>query len=217
MKVRGLRRSRLGGKPSTLRRRIASASAQHLLEQCLTELAREALILTRATCLCIAGGVGLNCSANGRLASLHGVEELFVQLAAGDAGCAIGAALEVALRRNELTLPAEAITTAALGSAFDAATIRATLTDYGLAFRDLGDDLLTVVAGHLALDRTVGWFQGRMEAAPRALSQRSILADACHIEARDHINRHVEHREEWRPLRGCSPRSPSRPAAHPHC
>jgi carbamoyltransferase len=177
-----------------------AASAQHLLEQCLAELAREVLTLTGSRRLCVAGGVGLNCSANGRLAALRGVDELFVQPAAGDAGCAIGAALEVAVRRGDLTLPGEAMTTAALGPAFDPATVRATLNDYGLAFRDHGDDLPTVVAGHLALGRTVGWFQGRMEAGPRALGRRSILADAHHTRARDHINDRIKHREPWRPL-----------------
>ncbi|MGI5438807.1 carbamoyltransferase family protein [Streptomyces shenzhenensis] len=177
-----------------------AATAQDLLEQCLTELAREALTLTGVRRLCIAGGVGLNCSANGRLAALRGVDELFVQPAAGDAGCAIGAALEVAVRRGDLTLPGEPMTTAALGPAFDPGTIRTALTEYGLAFRDHGDDLPTAVAGDLALGRTVGWFQGRMEAGPRALGQRSILADAHHTQTRDHINDRVKHREPWRPL-----------------
>lgn len=177
-----------------------AASAQHRLEQCLTELAREALTLTGSARLCVAGGVGLNCSANGRLASLRGVDELFVQPAAGDAGCAIGAAFEVALHRGDLTVPGEAMTTGALGPSFSPSSIRATLTDYGLAFRDHGDDLPAVVARHLALGRTVGWFQGRMEAGPRALGRRSILADARHTRSRDHINQRVKHREEWRPL-----------------
>ena len=177
-----------------------AAAAQHLLEQCLIGLAREALTITGATRLCVAGGVGLNCSANGRLAALHGVDELFVQPAAGDAGCAIGAALEVALRCGDLTLPGSAMTTAALGPAFDAATVRAALTDFGLAFRDHGDDLPAVAAGYLAVGQAIGWFQGRMEAGPRALGRRSILADAHHTAARDQINRRVKHREEWRPL-----------------
>ncbi|WP_244170127.1 carbamoyltransferase family protein [Amycolatopsis tolypomycina] len=177
-----------------------AAAAQHLLEQCLIELAREALATTGATRLCVAGGVGLNCSANGRLAALRGVDELFVQPAAGDAGCAIGAALEVALRRGDLALPGHVMTTAALGPAFKEAAIQAALTDFGMAFHDHGDDLPAVVAEHLALGHTVAWFQGRMEAGPRALGQRSILADAHRTSARDHINRHVKHREEWRPL-----------------
>ncbi len=177
-----------------------AASAQRLLEQCLTELAREALAATGTTRLCIAGGVGLNCSANGRLAQLRGVEELFVQPAAGDAGCAIGAALEVALRRGDLTLPGPAMTTAALGPAFTPGTARALLDDYGLPYRDHGDDLPTVAAGQIALGRTVGWFQGRMEAGPRALGRRSILADPRHTNTRDHINNRIKHREPWRPL-----------------
>ncbi|MGC5263988.1 carbamoyltransferase family protein [Streptomyces cyaneofuscatus] len=177
-----------------------AASAQRLLEQCLTELAREALAATGATRLCIAGGVGLNCSANGRLAGLRGVQKLFVQPAAGDAGCAIGAALEVAVRRGDLTLPGPAMTSAALGPAFAPGTVRALLDDYGLPYRDHGEDLPTVAAGQIALGRTVGWFQGRMEAGPRALGRRSILADPRHPHTRDHINDHVKHREPWRPL-----------------
>ncbi|MFJ5635171.1 carbamoyltransferase [Streptomyces goshikiensis] len=177
-----------------------AASAQRLLEQCLTELAREALAATGATRLCVAGGVGLNCSANGRLASLPGVENLFVQPAAGDAGCAIGAALEVALRRGDLTLPGPAMTTAALGPAFTAGAVRAFLDDYGLSYRDHGDDLPTAAAGQIALGRTVGWFQGRMEAGPRALGRRSILADPHRIPTRDHVNHRIKHREPWRPL-----------------
>ncbi|GAA3381306.1 hypothetical protein GCM10020367_72030 [Streptomyces sannanensis] len=96
------------------------------------------------------------------------VEELFVQPAPGDAGCAIGAALDVALRRGDLALPGAAMTTAALGPAFDAGAIRSVLDDYGPAFHNLGNDLSSAVAGHLALGRTVGWFQGRTGAGPRA-------------------------------------------------
>jgi carbamoyltransferase len=177
-----------------------AAASQRLLEQCLIELAREAIRLTGSTRLCVAGGVGLNCSANGRLAALGDVHELFVQPAAGDAGCAIGSALEVALRRGELTLPAPAMTSAALGPAFTSDSIHMLLTDYGLAFQDRGADLPVAVAAHLASGRTVGWFQGRMEAGPRALGQRSILADARRVQAREHINNRIKHREPWRPL-----------------
>ncbi|MFI9788629.1 carbamoyltransferase [Kitasatospora sp. NPDC051984] len=177
-----------------------AACAQRLLEQCLTELARDALTTTGATRLCVAGGVGLNCSANGRLAQLREVEELFVQPAAGDAGCAIGAALEAALRRGDLTLPGPAMTTAALGPAFAPGAVRALLDESGLPYRDMGEDLPMAAAGQIALGRTVGWFQGRMEAGPRALGHRSILADPHHTSARDHINHRIKHREPWRPL-----------------
>ncbi|MEU9074366.1 carbamoyltransferase C-terminal domain-containing protein [Kitasatospora sp. NPDC048538] len=77
--------------------------------------------------------------------------------------------------------------------------MRALLDGYGLAYRDHGDDLPTA-AGHIALGRTVGWFQGRMEAGPRTLGRRSILADPRHTQTRDHINDRVKRRESWRPL-----------------
>jgi carbamoyltransferase len=177
-----------------------AAAVQRRLEQCLIELAREALATTGTSRLCVAGGVGLNCSANGHLAALAGMEELFVQPAAGDAGCALGAALEVALRRGDLTLPGPPMTSAALGPAFNAGTIRQALTDFGLGFTDHGDLLSVVAAEHLARGHTIGWFQGRMEAGPRALGQRSILADAHHHRARHRINHQIKHREDWRPL-----------------
>ncbi|MFE6272327.1 carbamoyltransferase C-terminal domain-containing protein [Streptomyces goshikiensis] len=137
---------------------------------------------------------------DGRLPAPRGVEELFVQPAAGNAGCAIGAALEAARRRGDLTLPGPAMTTAALGPAFTPGPIRSALDDLGLPYRDLGDDLVTAAAGHLAPGRGIGWFQGRMEAGPRALGRRSILADAHDPRSRDHINDCGKNREPWRPL-----------------
>lgn len=177
-----------------------AASAQRCLEECLSELAREALTATGARRLCIAGGVGFNCSANGRLAQLPAVDEMFVQPAAGDAGCAIGAALEVARRCGDLTLPGPAMRTAALGPTFTDAAIRAALDACHLPYTEHGHDLPAQLARHLAEGAVAGWFQGRMEAGPRALGQRSILADPRHLASRDRINNTIKNREPWRPL-----------------
>jgi carbamoyltransferase len=177
-----------------------AASAQRRLEDCLRELAATALSATGTSRLCVAGGVGLNCSANGVLARLPQMQELFVQPVAGDAGCAIGAALECARRRGDLTLPGAALRDAALGPGFSDEDIRTALDACGMPYTEHGPDLPAATARHLADGAIVGWFQGRMEAGPRALGQRSILADPRASTARDRINRAIKHREPWRPL-----------------
>lgn len=177
-----------------------AASAQRRLEECLSQLVTAALDATGSTRLCIAGGVGLNCSANGRLARLPAVQEMFVQPAAGDAGCAIGVALELARRRGDLTLPARPMRNCALGPSFTDADIRTTLDSCGLPYTDHGVDLPEVTAEHIATGAVAGWFQGRMEAGPRALGHRSILADPRKVAVRDRINNTIKHREPWRPL-----------------
>ncbi|MDQ2706993.1 MAG: hypothetical protein M3Z25_04880 [Actinomycetota bacterium] len=177
-----------------------AASAQLLLEECLVSLARAALAETGCRRLCIAGGVGLNCTANGRLARLPEVAQLFVQPAAGDSGCAIGAALHVAHRRGEFALPGPAMTTAALGPSFTDAQVHALLDDTQQSYSEHGGDIAAVLAARLADGAVAGWFQGRMEAGPRALGQRSILADPRDRVTRDRINRDIKHREHWRPL-----------------
>lgn len=177
-----------------------AASAQHVLEECLVELARTVLGSIGTTRLCVAGGVGLNCAANGRLARLPEVAELFVQPAAGDAGTAIGAALEVARRRGDLTLPGPRMSTAALGPAFGDGAIRTILDAYHLPYTEYGPEIPDALARHLADGAVAGWFQGRMEAGPRALGNRSILADPRCVDVRDRINQTIKHREPWRPL-----------------
>jgi carbamoyltransferase len=177
-----------------------AASAQQALEHCLLCLARSAMTGAASTRLCIAGGVGLNCSANGVLQRQSGATELFVQPAAGDAGCAIGAALEHVRQAGRLSLPRVPMRSAALGPSFDDGAIRGTLDAFGLRYSYHGDDIVTPVAQALAASRIVGWFQGAAEAGPRALGQRSILANPGTVEARDRVNRDIKRREMWRPL-----------------
>jgi carbamoyltransferase len=177
-----------------------AASAQQALEHCLLCLARSAMTGAASTRLCIAGGVGLNCSANGVLQRQSGATELFVQPAAGDAGCAIGAALEHVRQAGRLSLPRTPMRSAALGPSFDDGAIRGTLDAFGLRYSYHGDDIVTPVAQALAASRIVGWFQGAAEAGPRALGQRSILANPGTVEARDRVNRDIKRREMWRPL-----------------
>src|SRR5262249_26759390 len=132
--------------------------------------------------LCLAGGVALNCVANGRLLREGPFERLWVQPAAGDAGGAVGVAL--AIHHRALGAPRRArsegdgMSAAYLGPVFGADATAATLTRLGAVFERVArDELLARTARLLAEERVVGWFQGRMEFGPRALGARSILGD----------------------------------------
>jgi len=177
-----------------------AASAQGALEDALLELCRRALRETHSLDLCLAGGVAFNCSANGVLHRRSGARSLFVQPVAGDAGCAIGAALEAVRRRGRLAWPLAVPFSAGLGPGYPEADIAAALRHAGVAHLELGDAISERVAGILSSGRTVGWFQGRAEAGPRALGHRSILADPRSAGRRDRINRDVKQRERWRPF-----------------
>lgn len=177
-----------------------AASAQHVLEQQLLTLAQAAMRETGSARLCIAGGIGLNCSANGVLYRQSGASEIFVQPASGDAGCAIGAALECVRRTGRLQIPGLRQISSAWGPAFTDAQISAILKELQISHSYHGDDIATVAAQHIAQGAIIGWFQGPAEAGPRALGNRSILGDPRHVVTRDRINRDIKRREMWRPL-----------------
>lgn len=177
-----------------------AASAQRTLERHLLTLARAVMAQTGSLRLCVAGGVGLNCSANGVLHRSSGALEMFVQPAAGDAGCAIGAALECVHRAGKLRIPCAPQATTAWGPAFTDDQIAETLDAHKIPRRYYGDAIHDPVANALASGHVVGWFQGRAEGGPRALGHRSILADPRTIATRDRINRDIKRREMWRPL-----------------
>ena len=177
-----------------------AASAQHILQCCLLQLARAALVQAGSTRLCIAGGVGLNCSANGVLHRYSGASKMFVQPAAGDAGCAIGAALECVRRAGHLAIPRAPFVDTALGPAFTDEAIRQTLDNCRIKYAYFDEDITNPVACALATGSVVGWFQGPCEGGPRALGHRSILADPRRAESRDQINREIKFREMWRPF-----------------
>jgi carbamoyltransferase len=177
-----------------------AASAQRALEWRLLELARELLSLTHSTHLCLAGGVALNCAANGSLNRSSGASKLFVQPIAGDAGCAIGAALECARVAGALSIPAQPMTHTALGPEFTDEMIRADLDAFRIRHEYCGRDVFELTAQEIARGAIVGWFQGPCEAGPRALGHRSIIADPRNAGSRDRINRLIKRRAPWRPL-----------------
>jgi carbamoyltransferase len=146
-----------------------------------------------------AGGVALNCVANGRAMAVGAVERLYVPPAPGDAGLAVGAALHVWHERlgGRRIAPIEH---AFWGSEHDAGRIAAALAARGLAARRPDEEMAALAAGQLAEGRVVGWFQGRMEFGPRALGARSILADPRRPDMRERLNERIKRRESFRPF-----------------
>ncbi|HEX2037240.1 MAG TPA: carbamoyltransferase [Chloroflexota bacterium] len=174
-----------------------AASVQRMTEEAVFALVREGIRLTGSRRLCLAGGVAMNSKANGRLLASGLIEDIFVQPAATDDGTAIGAALG-AFAKLGLPVPRYEMTDAYLGPDYDD-EIAATLKTYKLTGTYVRD-VEAVTAGLLAEGKIVGWFQGRMEFGPRALGNRSILADPRRVEMRDRVNESVKFREGWRPF-----------------
>lgn len=176
-----------------------AASAQHWLERALTALVRFAVSTTGVADVCYAGGVALNCAANGTLRRQALPGSLFVQPVASDAGCALGAAYEAVLLQGG-HVSAAAMRTTAFGAEFTPGSVRRTLDATGARYAEPPEGVARRVAALIASGQTVGWMQGRAEAGPRALGHRSILGDPRVSATRDFINRELKKRELWRPL-----------------
>jgi carbamoyltransferase len=175
-----------------------AAAVQLACEQAMLSYARRALELAGTADLCLAGGVALNCKANGEILRLPGLTSLAVQPAAGDDGTAIGAALTGALRHGQAPRR-DPQASAYLGSGYGEDEIEAVLRRAKIR-HERPADLAGEAAALLAEDRLLGWFQGRMEFGPRALGNRSILASPLKEENRDRVNEAVKFRELWRPF-----------------
>ena len=182
-----------------------AATVQQVTEDIMLRLARSALRETGMKDLCLAGGVALNCVANGRIVRETPVRTLWVQPAAGDAGGALGAALAVS--HLALGVPrhrpggVDAMHGAYLGPEYPQAEIETVLAAAGAQFATLDEDeMIRRTAQALAAGKAVGWFQGRMEFGPRALGARSILGDARSPEMQKLLNLKVKFRESFRPF-----------------
>ncbi|MGW4565728.1 carbamoyltransferase family protein [Streptomyces sp. NPDC004561] len=191
--------------PLTEREFDLAASVQQVTEEVMLRLARTVLGRTGERRLCLAGGVALNCVANGRLLADGVCDELWVQPAAGDAGGALGAALAESHRRGaprtHAVSGADAMAGALLGPACSDREIEEFLTRGGHpAVRLPERELVERVAAELAAGRVVGWFQGRMEFGPRALGNRSILADPRDPATQSTLNLKTKFRESFRPF-----------------
>jgi carbamoyltransferase len=180
-----------------------AASAQVVLEEILLSSVRHLHNCVPCDALCMAGGVALNCVANSRLRREGPFKRMFVQPAADDSGCALGAAVVTyALRGNCRSINAELLDVYLGPSASREELDRLLfpMQDYVTDFGDEEERLLQEVAGRLASGQVVGWFHGRMEFGPRAMGHRSILADPRPPEMVERLNRVVKHREPFRPF-----------------
>ncbi|HEX8459768.1 MAG TPA: carbamoyltransferase C-terminal domain-containing protein [Pyrinomonadaceae bacterium] len=177
-----------------------AASAQKVLEDTALHLIRGLHEMTGEENLCMAGGVAFNSVMNGRIMTESPFKRYYVQPAAGDAGCSLGAALLV--YHQLLKQPRKfRMEHAYYGPGFTSEECAAALSAAGLKFETLPDEeMLPRVARMLADGAIIGWFQGRMEFGPRALGNRSFIADPRRQDMRDLLNKKVKLREWFRPL-----------------
>jgi len=178
---------------------------QEVTEEIVLRLARTSREMTGSEYLVMAGGVALNCVANGRLLRTGLFKDIWVQPASGDAGGAVGAALacwHIYMGNPRKYCGSDAMKGALLGPEFSDRDILRTARRYGAVCREYNDfdKLCMDVAGLLEDGRVVGWFQGRMEYGPRALGNRSILGDARHPEMQKKLNLKIKYREGFRPF-----------------
>jgi carbamoyltransferase len=177
-----------------------AASVQKVCEEVVLRMARHLHQETGLTRLCMAGGVALNCVANGRVIRETPMKQLWVQPAAGDAGGAVGVAHYIYNTLHERPR-ARAWSHAYLGPQFSDAEIARFLDEAGAKYETLPDaELVARTARLISENNVVGWFQGRMEFGPRALGARSILADPRDPKMRDTLNMKIKFREGFRPF-----------------
>jgi carbamoyltransferase len=175
-----------------------ASSLQQLVEMAGVALARRARELTGESKLCLAGGVALNVLMNSRIVTEAGFDDVFIQPVAGDAGTSFGAASYY--YHSQLRNPRGSVFDSPyLGSSYDSKDIEIALIAAGVHFEKC-DHVSDLVARHIADGKIVGWFQGRMEAGPRALGNRSILADPRNPNAKELLNLRIKRRESFRPF-----------------
>ncbi|HEX6791232.1 MAG TPA: carbamoyltransferase [Candidatus Krumholzibacteria bacterium] len=175
-------------------------SVQVVTEEIVLRMVRHAHELTGSKNLCMAGGVALNCVANGRVVKETPYKDVFIQPAAGDAGGAVGVAtyLYHTVLGNERKWKWEH---AYLGPEYSTDEIRRFLDENGIVYKEFDENgMLDATVQALVDQKTIGWFQGRMEFGPRALGARSIIADARNPENKTVVNLKIKFRESFRPF-----------------
>lgn len=191
--------------PLTQQEMDIAASIQAVAEDVILRIARTLHKETGSMSLCLAGGVALNCVANGRLQRESPFKNLWIQPAAGDAGGALGCALaawhQYAVKPREVNGRLDQMRGAFLGPRFSKDEVITELNHIGANYQQLQDDpLFERVAKFLDEGKVVGWFQGRMEFGPRALGSRSILCDPRDPEIQSVMNMKIKYRESFRPF-----------------
>ena len=189
----------------TQREMDMARSIQAITEEIVLKIARYARAVTGKANLCLAGGVALNCVANGKIVREGIFDNVWVQPAAGDAGGALGAALygwyQVLGNRRDADGVHDQMSGSFLGPAFESSTVKSYLDSHGYVYTEMADEARNAyLAQALANEKVVGMFQGRMEFGPRALGGRSILADARSTKMQSYLNLATKFRESFRPF-----------------
>jgi len=182
------------------RHRNIAASLQKLTEEAAVALARQVYHETKMEKLCLAGGLFLNCVANNKIIEETPFKEVFIQPASGDSGGALGVACYIynSLLGNKRDF---VMKDAYWGPEFSSSHIKKTLLRAGLNFKELDDAVLfKYIAEMIYNNKIIGWFQGRMEFGPRALGNRSIIANPCNPGMKDILNSKVKKRQPFRPF-----------------
>ncbi|MBN1680335.1 MAG: carbamoyltransferase [Anaerolineae bacterium] len=177
-----------------------AASMQAMLEEAEMALVRKVQAETGQNVLCMAGGVALNSAFNGKILPGSDFEDIYIQPAAGDAGTSLGVCYYI--YHHELNQPRSYVMhDAYTGPQFDNDTIKTVLERQGLSYRTLDEsDLVSEAAEIVARGDVLGWYQGRMEWGPRALGNRSIIANPRRDDMKDILNARIKHREKFRPF-----------------
>lgn len=181
-----------------------AASIQTVLEEIVLNICTHVSHKYGVKNICLAGGIALNCVANGKVLQAKIFDEVWIQPAAGDAGGSLGAALVAYhdyFNRPRIVNSSDSMSGAYLGPSFSNDEIRNILEERKLKFTELTfPDLLDQVAKLLADGKTLGWFQGKSEFGPRSLGNRSILADPRSTEMQKELNLKIKYRESFRPF-----------------
>lgn len=181
-----------------------AASIQAVTEDIVLKLCKSLAAEFQIPNLCLAGGVALNCVANGKVLQDASFDNIWIQPAAGDAGGAIGAALAaeyLEFGHERQVIKPDSMKGAYLGPEFNNEQILQELTEMGAVFTQLqGDELYSKAAFALSEDKALGWFQGRMEFGPRSLGGRSILGNPMSAQTQKTLNLKVKYRESFRPF-----------------
>lgn len=188
------------GDPMEARHQNLAASLQALLEEVVLGMLRQLAEKTGLKDLCMAGGVALNCTMNGKILSETPFERVYIQPAAYDGGTSLGAALYV--KHQVLGAPRDFVMDHTyLGLEYTPHECRAALEAHGLRYQELADEPLSAAAADLIAEgNIVGWYQGRFEWGPRALGNRSIICDPRSDRMKDVLNSRIKHRESFRPF-----------------
>jgi len=177
---------------------------QMVTEEVVILMAKEAKKLTGASAICMAGGVALNCVANGKLQNEGIFDEVYIQPAAGDAGGAVGAALAaqyIYFKDERVLETPDSMHGAYLGPDYHKIDVERSLRKFKPVFNEIsGSELYEKVAEILDNGNVVGWFNGRMEFGPRALGGRSIIADPRRVDMQKKLNLKIKYRESFRPF-----------------